>query len=163
MDAMEKDLSGQCSGAPWFEDGAGVLVRRIYPVYLLVFAAVFYLACLYYREVRLRIPVVILPRWSVQLSRDIDLYWNPVRAKGGVAYDVQVSDGDARFKSVLHEWKSHRETRARKAGVLNPGHRYFWRVRSVVDGVPGKWSPACRFEVRDKAAEAFVLEKTDYY
>jgi hypothetical protein len=75
-------------------------------------------------------------------SRTPTVSWNTVQ--GATTYDLQVSNSSA-FTTTVIDQKSIAQTSFNISSVLAGRTLYFWRVRSVSNGIAGPWSTALRF------------------
>lgn len=135
---------------------------------LLLAAAGLFLLRGYVLEQFLHVPVPIRPIARSEMPTDILVDWNFVKQKPTAVYDVQIDDTSRRFENVVYEVTGVTVNYARKTKGLAPGHRFWWRVRSRVDGKASPWSRPISFRtapdprVLDPKAPFFIRASHEF-
>ena len=114
-----------------------------------------FLATGYLREQIMKIPVPVRPAVYSDHEMRITLDWN-LLTNTNATYDVQVSD-KRNFKRIIFEKFDNPQKHARKEHGLAPGTKYWWRMRSKIDGKYSRWSTPIPFYAVGDSVETLGL------
>jgi len=117
------------------------------PLLLLIFVITLYLTFLFVREWILLVPVIITPKDGFVVDPDdLKFYWNPITNREAT-YEIHVDNKSKKFKSIVAEGTTDDVIFLPK---LIEDHTYFFRLRSIVDGTPNRWSKTIKFSTDKK-------------
>ena len=123
---------------------------------IIIAISFFSLATGYVREQFLKIPVPVRPSVYSEHEMRITLDWN-LLTNTNATYDVQVSD-KRNFKRIVFEKFNIREKHARKEHGLSPGRKYWWRMRSKIEGKHSPWSIPIPFYSAEDSVDTLGLD-----
>jgi hypothetical protein len=115
----------------------------------IIMAAVgIFLVCGYVAEQFYGIPVPSRPSSGSTMPVNIMLDWNKIKQRPDATYDVQIDDTGRWFKHVVYERRDISTSWARKQQGLQPGRKYWWRMRSKTNGKTSPWCLPVSFRTK---------------
>ncbi len=123
------------------------VTSRPAPVWFIVpFAiALAWVGVTYYRQKLLHVPVPSRPAPGavVDARSQVGFTWTLIPNKD-VSYHIQVAT-DRKFRRIVFETKVKNIPQIKHPGMVKPGSRYYWRLRTIVDGKRSPWTGTIKF------------------